>query len=494
MSLLALVHVTVLAFSQKPNFISLSDALEGYVYNTVSVRKGILAYANSLLEYGMYKKSLLPAMELSLSPISFNHSMQLLQDYQTGERYNVAESFNCSVGGLKVSQRVIPTGGVLSLGTSLSWLRDFSNGNDNFTSSPLYVSYSQQALGGGRSLSYERQIQERTHSLAEMELCQEISMEQVQILNLYLDACLCKEDLGHYGHLREQNDTLAMLVSQKVELGKATRLELEELELQRQDNSIRYESARQGLLLSTRKLAEALGISELSVSELPDLKLPSFLSPDEVMMLYSENNPDNSRREIERLKMTRDVHETKVKNSPNATISVTYGLNQYGKKLGKAFERPNRQQQVIISMSIPMFQWGLGRDRKAKARNDMEILRLEHQGEMQKVACKVRQMVMEYNACRSLLENSRSHYRLRQRYHGISLSRYSLGKISWLDLMTARRELQKARQEYMTVLRNLYVGYFDIRHLTMYDFVRGQPLRANYLTVKRQKDEKRTKR
>jgi len=132
--------------------VSLQEAIEVHVYNTRYVQKTRLAYENSLLEYDNFKKSLLPSVSLNLAPVSFNRSMRLLQNYTNGEYSNVEEFSNTSSGDLSISQKIAAIGGLLSIGSSLNCLREFTSDNNSFCTSPIYLSYSQSLFGGRSNL------------------------------------------------------------------------------------------------------------------------------------------------------------------------------------------------------------------------------------------------------------------------------------------------------------------------------------------------------
>lgn len=101
--------------------LTLHDALNVHVYNTRYVKAKRLALDNTLMEYDNFRKSQLPAFSLNFSPVSFDHSMRLLQNYVTGEYSNVEEYSSTTSGGLSIIQKIAATGGVLTLGSSLTF-------------------------------------------------------------------------------------------------------------------------------------------------------------------------------------------------------------------------------------------------------------------------------------------------------------------------------------------------------------------------------------
>ena len=93
------------------------DTLALHSPHAQSVR---LRYENSVLTYENYRKGFWPTLQLSVSPLSFNRSMRLLQDPLTGEYRNVEDFANTSAASLTISQKVGFTGGILSVTTGLS--------------------------------------------------------------------------------------------------------------------------------------------------------------------------------------------------------------------------------------------------------------------------------------------------------------------------------------------------------------------------------------
>ncbi len=108
---------------------------------------------NAQLEYENYKKNFLPTFGLSLTPVSFNHSLRILQNPLNGEYYNVEDYANTISSGLTISQKIGFTGGTLSLNSALSVLHEFSRKTNGFSSSPVYLSYTQPLLGSTRTCS-----------------------------------------------------------------------------------------------------------------------------------------------------------------------------------------------------------------------------------------------------------------------------------------------------------------------------------------------------
>ena len=83
----------------------------------------------SYWQFRSYKAKLLPSLNLNASLGQYNRSITALQNSQTGEfNYIVNNNMNNNLS-LSVNQSIAPTGGTLSLITSLSRLDQFSSQN-----------------------------------------------------------------------------------------------------------------------------------------------------------------------------------------------------------------------------------------------------------------------------------------------------------------------------------------------------------------------------
>ena len=67
---------------------------------------------------------------------------------------------------------------------------------------------------------------------------------------------------------------------------------------------------------------------------------------------------------------------------------------------------------------------------------------------------------------------------LSQRRYDIARATYQVGRISLTDLNIAQSEKDRAKRAYIAALRACWVGYYQLRTLTLYDFERQQPLLA----------------
>lgn len=128
---------------------------------SVSAKIEKLNYSNDVLEFENYQKRKLPSISFSLSPVSFNRSIRLLQNPNDGSYSYVNDYSNNSSFGLSVSQKIGFTGGHLNVGSNLNYLNEFSQKRHSFSTTPFTIGYSQQLWGGAKLHKMEEKIEKR---------------------------------------------------------------------------------------------------------------------------------------------------------------------------------------------------------------------------------------------------------------------------------------------------------------------------------------------
>jgi outer membrane protein TolC len=55
--------------------------------------------------------------------------------------------------------------------------------------------------------------------------------------------------------------------------------------------------------------------------------------------------------------------------------------------------------------------------------------------------------------------------------YNVAQNRYLIGKTDILNLSTALREKDEAKRSYLQALKSFWTSYYDLRRLTLYDFI-----------------------
>ena len=462
--LMAQIHVT------------LEDAIDKYVFNTSKVKTEKLRYNNIKLEYSNFRKSHLPAFGITLTPISFNRNMTLLQNYMTGEYSNVVEYSNTSHGSLYITQKVMPTGGTFRVSSSLSYLRQFSNNINSFSSVPLYMSYSQSLFGGGKIDKFQYSLYNLRNKVAYKNFCTSVSTEQQTILNLYITSYCNMLDVGFYSQKVQISRELVDVATKKREMGRITEYDFNQIKLQMLEDEMKLQNSQHAYKTSLRNLAMELCLEEIQIDSLNIDYLPKTIDENIVCGYIQKNNPDIQNLELRRINADYERYTARLGTRFNADVSLSFGLNQYASKLSGAYKTPDKQQSVGITLSIPVFQWGINKNKRKIAENEYEEIIIDIEDAKKRFQSQIKEYIFDYNNSLRLLNIAKLKYNLALQQYEFASVKYKTGKISSIDLTTANKDCLSAKQEYISTITSLYVNYYHIRHISLHDYVSNMDL------------------
>ena len=328
-------------------------------------------YQNELLQFENYKKSFLPSLSLNFNPINFNRSLRLLQQPADGSYSYVEDYSNNSSAGISIRQKVAFTGGEINIGSNINYLNEFTHKRNSFSTTPFSIGYSQQLWGGGKQYRLEKEIEYAKNYIAIKQYCTKLSQIQQQALTLFMTALLGKMEKDLALQTTQNNDTLLQLARIKLDNGHITEYDLKQIELQSLNAQYAYENSSKNYSEAQERLAVFLGINLSDVS-IPKFDVPIAIDPHSVLFYVKLNNPFSKQQEIQTLEAERSLFSTKLSNRFNGNISLNYGVNQYAENFIDAYRNGNTRQSIVVGFQIPVFQWGINKNRIQIAENNYE--------------------------------------------------------------------------------------------------------------------------
>ncbi len=471
--------ISLTAYSQSvAHELSLDKVLDTLSLRSPATAMQQLSCQNEILRFKNYKKGYLPSVSLSLSPISFNRSLRVLQNPIDGSYSYVEDYSNNSGVGITVSQKVLATGGQLSFNSSLNYLNEFSQKRSSFSSTPFSFGYSQQLFGGRKINKLEREIEYAKNELVVKDFCSSISQIQQQALGLYMQAMLSQMQVEFTRQTLARNDTLLQIGEAKLKGSHITEYEFRQIELQKLNAQYAYENALRKHNDTRRSLCAYLGIDfvENLAVQVPVFDLPLALETSVIEHYVQKNNTFVSRQQVQKLEAERTLFAAKLANRINSTISFNYGVNQYASNFADAYRRLNDRQSFVVGLTIPVFQWGIGRNNVKIAENNYKSSLLSIEQKKRSFHNEIREKVNNYNYSVKLWFTAEKAYRLSQEQYRMLVQKFALGRVSMYELNVAVQEQSTALQHYYSAVSDTYSNYFALRTLALYDFKQKQEL------------------
>ncbi|MCR2005166.1 TolC family protein [Bacteroides acidifaciens] len=459
--------------------VTLEKVVNEWSFHSPSAEKIRLAYDNIALAHENYLKGFLPSIAFNINPVSFNHSLRLMQSPTDGSYSYVNDYSNTSNAGLSIQQKVGITGGVFSVNSNLSVLTEFSTRRNSFNATPLSLSYSQQLLGGYYLYKKLKKIEQTKTLNAARQYCSDMADIQIKALNAFLN--LFMADITRKLAMRNIaiSDTLLMAGKALLNNGHFTEYEFKQVELQANNNRYVYETSQKDYQLLFRELWALLGKKEPLDSldvVVPDFSLPLTIDYETVVKYAQKNNPFALSQEARRLEAEQTLYSAKLANRFNGNISVSYGLNQYAEHFSDAYRKPDYSQGVMIGFQIPVFQWGINRNKLQMAKNNYRNTMLELEEQETSYANDLLDKVDSYNHGVKLYFLSNRSYQLAQEQYQILSAKFKYGKVSIYEITSAQKDLYEALKKYYSTMQTVWNQYFMLRKMTLYDFIHQSEL------------------
>jgi len=139
--------------------------------------------------------------------------------------------------------------------------------------------------------------------------------------------------------------------------------------------------------------------------------------------------------------------------------------------LNDVYSDPLDEQRANITFSIPIVDWGRNKARMqtalANERLAEYVITQDEQNFEQEILTQVRQ----FEVLKSQLKITRKSDEVAQERYQVAQNRYLIGKTDITNLNIALTEKDEAKRSYINALKSFWIAYFDLRRLTLYDFV-----------------------
>lgn len=224
------------------------------------------------------------------------------------------------------------------------------------------------------------------------------------------------------------------------------------------------------------KLLVGIPLDE-DIMVLPELDLPVVgVDMNQAVRYGLEKRMELRQKEITLEKDVFNLIRAKAENEFKGNISVRVGLNALDEKLNKMYDKPTDNEQIGVSLTIPLIDWGAKKARVKSSELGMEADELSLEEEKKTIITDIREI------CRNLpvllrqteirkenVDNAEMTYRIQE-------GRYRDGNLSGMELLQYQTQLTQARQAYTNAIINYKVELLNLKIQTLWNFETGQPV------------------
>ena len=289
--------------------------------------------------------------------------------------------------------------------------------------------------------------------------------------------------------IAEQNlknsEKLYTIAEAKRKIGQISENDLLQLKVSLLNAESYLTDAQSSLNLRMFRLLSYLGYGEGVVLE---PSIPGSLSTEIPMLTYAEvlsmarqNNSFTQNVQRRMLEASRDVSQAKA-DRWNAKLFVSFGMSGQEDTFAQAFNSNHwRSNQIVnVGVKIPILDWGKGKGKVKIAEANREVENSKIEKEQIDFNQDIFLRVQNFNNQSKQLELAKSTDQIAQQRYNTSIEAFVLGKIDVLNLNDSQSSKDQARRNYIEQMFLLWSYYYQIRSLTLYDFIKKKELSVDY--------------
>ena len=450
--------------------LTLEKALEIAYRQSPSLIQSKMSLEQSELSLLQQKASLKSLFRFDLTPFNYSRRSNFEDISSTWNTYRTMSAG----GNFSITQPLKWTDGKLTLSNNFRW-QDAQNQSSNLKNT---------SFSNDLTLQLDQPI--FTHNQTKIDLKQlEFNLENAKInyamkqldiektvtsafYNVYQSFKSLVDAREAYESAKQNND----ITKDKVEQGLLAKEELFQSEVTLANTEMSLYDAETNYASTRDQFKLTLGIPlDMDISVLPNTDVtPVEVDPNLAIKYALDQRMEIRQKQISIEQGLFDLITAKATNEFKGNISAQVGLFGNGDKVKGAFTKPEDNESVGVTLTIPIWDWGTRKAaiRKAQIANENNEIDLD---EFKKsVALDIRQICRELPKLSKQIEIARKNVTNAERTYDISVEKYRSGTLSGIELKTQQEQLTKAKNEYTNTLITYKLKLLDLKIQTLWDF------------------------
>lgn len=460
--------------------LTLKDAIAIAQLQSVDAAVALNELKTAYWEYRTHQAEQLPEVNFTGTLPSYNNSYSQYQESDGSYTY-VHSNWLGLNGKISIDQNVPLTGGKLSLNTSLDFTRQLGGKVYNeFMSIPVGITFSQPIFGVNNQ-KWKRRIEPVRYKEAKAAYIESVEEVTLTTIAYFFNLLYARENL----EIAEQNlknaNKLYEIAIAKRKIGHISESELMQLNLNALQAKGIVTEAQSNLNARMFQLRSFLSLSENDMIEpiLPELAPSLKMQYQEVLEKAQENN--SFAKNIMRRQLEADYAVATAKgNQRSINLFASIGYTGKDMTIDKAYNHLRDNQIVEVGLSIPLLDWGKRKGKVKVAESNREVILSKTRQDQMNFNQDIFLLVENFNNQAGQLEIAQQADIIAEKRYNTSIETFMIGKINILDLNDAQKSKDEAKLKHIEELHKYWNYYYNIRSVTLYDFIADSNLDAEF--------------
>ena len=459
--------------------LSLDDCIAMARRQSIDAAVALGELRSAYWQWRSYRADLLPEVSLSGTAPSWNKRYSSYQQAD-GSLSFVRNDYLGLDGAVNITQKLWPTGGTLSVESSLDYLHQSGSGGsgNQFMSLPVAITL-QQPLFSVNHLKWNRRIEPLRYREAQARFLTETEQVAMQAINLYFGLLLAGEQVNIARQNLQTAEKLYEVAQAKRRMGTISENDVLQLRLDvlsARSALTNSESNRQVRQFALRSFLDVEADIEPVVPEdVPQVRLDY----DNVLNHALQNNALATTMRRRQMEADYAVASARA-NRQSINLYAQLGYTGTADNMNAAYRNLLSNEVVSVGITVPLLDWGKRKGQRRLAESNRDII----QGQLRQQSQDFRQDIFILteqfnNQAEQLRIACEADTIARRRYH-TNVETFKIGSISTLELSDAQKAKDQARQNRIQQLFNYWYYYYQLRSIALWDFERGCELSEDF--------------
>ena len=459
---------TISVFSQQG--LTLDQALGIAESNSPDMKRTRLSLIRSQENLNAQNAALKSNFSLTLNPIAYSQNRSFNELISQWNSVQTTQSY----GEFTVTQPIVLTDARVSLVNRFGYTDSYSEYSNTTTkgfSNNLYLLFDQPLFTYNRT-----KLQ-----LKELELALENSKISYAIQLLSLEEMVSQA--FYYVYQQQQSLDIANqafqnmqksheVIKNKVDAGISRREEMFQAELNLATAKSDFDNSQVSLENAKDDFKILIGMSLFDdIIVLPNISVDTV----QVDIAFAidqgvANRLELRQREIDIEMSQFDLIQTKSLNEFKGNLGLSFGIFGDNENLEDIYANPTDNEDVALSLSIPLWDWGERKSRIKATEASIEAANISFDDERNNIILGIRKVYRNLINLQNQIEIARQNVINAQLTYDLNLEKYKNGDLTGMDLNIFQNQLSEKQLSYTNSLISYKLELLNLKIQTLYDF------------------------
>lgn len=459
---------TISVFSQQG--LTLEQSLSIAESNSPDMKKTRLSLIRSQENLNAQNAALKSNFSLTLNPIAYSQNRSFNELISQWNSVQTTQSY----GEFTVTQPIVLTDARISLVNRFGYTDSYSEYSNTTTkgfSNNLYLIFDQPLFTYNRT-----KLQ-----LKELELALENSKISYAIQLLSLEEMVSQA--FYYVYQQQQSLDIANqafqnmqksheVIKNKVDAGISAREEMFQAELNLATAKSDFDNSEVSLENAKDDFKILIGMSLFDdLIVLPNIEVDT-VQVDVAFAIDQgvANRLELRQREIDIEMSQFDLIQTKSLNEFKGNLGLSFGIFGDNENLEDIYDNPTDNEDVALSLSIPLWDWGERKSRIKATEASIEAANISFDDERNNIILGIRKVYRNLINLQNQIEIARQNVINAQLTYDLNLEKYKNGDLTGMDLNIFQNQLSEKQLSFTNSLISYKLELLNLKIQTLYDF------------------------